>query len=67
MRVIAICVALLLSSTGVAVAQEWQEFVFQKDGFSINFPGQPRITEITWQSQFNYTLPGRVYSAEKGP
>jgi hypothetical protein len=67
MRVMAICIALLLSSTGVAVAQEWQEFVFQKDGFSINFPGQPRITEITWQSQFNYKLPGRVYSAEKGP
>ena len=37
-----------------------------KDGFKVNFPGQPTVTEATWKSQLNYTLPMRVYSAEKG-
>ena len=66
MRVTALIVALLLLMPGVTTAQDWQEYVSQKDGFSINFPGQPRITEMTWQSQLNYKLPARVYSAERG-
>ena len=50
----------------LASAQEWQEFVFKEDGFSVNFPGQPRVTEMKWQSQLDYVLPARVYSAQKG-
>lgn len=67
MRVIAILFALLLSLPGLAAAQEWQEFVFQQDGISVNFPSKPTITETTWTSQLRYTLPARVYSVEKGP
>jgi hypothetical protein len=66
MRVTAILFALLLSIPGAAAAQEWTEYVSLRDGFSINFAGQPKITEITWQSQLGYTLPARVYSAERG-
>ena len=65
MRVIALVVACVLLA-GVASAQEWTEYTNIKDGFSVNFPGQPRITEGTWNSQMNYTLPMRVYRAEKG-
>src|SRR5207249_1256082 len=49
-----------------AAAQEWTEYVDTQNGFKLNFPGQPKVTETTWTSQMNYTLPGRVYSAEKG-
>jgi hypothetical protein len=67
MRVIVILFALLLSLPGLAAAQEWQEFVFQQDGISVNFPSKPTITETTWTSQLRYTLPARVYSVERGP
>ena len=66
MRVTAIIVAFLLSIPGLAAAQDWEQYVSRQDGFTINFPGQPRVTETTWQSQLNYTLPARVYSAERG-
>ena len=66
MRVIACVAACVLLAAGAASAQEWTEYTSIRDGFSVNFPGQPKITEGTWNSQMNYTLPMRVYSAEKG-
>ena len=65
MHIAAILLA-LLTLPRAAVAQEWDVYVSQRDSFSVNFPGQPRITETTWTSQLGYTLPARVYSAEKG-
>jgi hypothetical protein len=66
MRVAATVFAFLLSTSGPATAQDWEEFISSQDGFSINFPGKPRITETTWQSQLDYVLPARVYSADRG-
>jgi hypothetical protein len=66
MVVTAILFAVLLSMPGVATAQEWEVYVSRQDGFSVNFPGQPRIAETMWRSQLGYTLPARVYSAELG-
>lgn len=58
------------ASASVAVAQggggEWEEFAAPRDGFSIVFPGTPAVTDATWTSQMNYTLPARVYTATKG-
>ena len=58
--------ALLLFSAGPAAAQEWDLYTNIQDGFKVNFPGQPRVTDTTWTSQLNYILPARVYGAEKG-
>ena len=66
MRITAFIFALVLSISGSAVAQEWEEYVNTQDGFKVNFPGQPKVTETTWKSQLDYTLPGRVYSVDKG-
>src|SRR5918996_1058319 len=66
MRTIALAVALLLSISGTASAQDREEYTSIEDGFRLNFPGKPRVTEATWNSQMNYALPMRVYSAEKG-
>jgi len=66
MRVTVFVVAVALLACRTAAAQEWDEYTNVKDGFKINFPGQPKVTENTWTSQMNYTLPMRVYSAEKG-
>ena len=66
MRMTALVFALVLSPPGSAVAQEWEVYVNTQDGFSVNFPGQPTVTETTWESQLDYRLPARVYSADRG-
>jgi len=58
--------ALVLALSGSAFAQEWDEFVSQDERFSVNFPGEPTITETTWTSQFGAILPARVYSGAQG-
>jgi hypothetical protein len=65
MRVTAFVFGLLLSIPAAAPAQEWQEYTSLLDGFRLNFPGQPKVSEITWTSQLNYVLPARVYSTER--
>jgi hypothetical protein len=66
MRTTAIIFALMMSMSGSAFAQDWTEYQNNQDGFKVDFPGQPKITETTWTSQFDYVLPARVYSAERG-
>ena len=66
MRVPAAILAIVLSAPGFAFAQDWEPFVSRQDGFTINFPGKPQVTEVTWQSQLNYKLPARVYRAARG-
>ena len=51
----------------LAVAQGWIEYVSRQDFFAINFPGQPRIQQITWLSEQGAMYPARVYSAANGP
>jgi hypothetical protein len=66
MRTPSFVLALVLLMSGSAAAQEWDLYTNIPDGFKINFPGQPKVTETTWISQLEYKLPARVYSAEKG-
>jgi len=66
MRVRVIVFAAVLLVPGLAIAQEWDEYTSPQDGFRLNFPGKPTVTETTWTSQMNYVLPARVYLAVKG-
>jgi hypothetical protein len=66
MRMTALVVGLVLAISDSSAAQEWDLYTNIADGFNINFPGQPRITETTWVSQLDYKLPARIYSADKG-
>ena len=66
MRVTAIFVSVMLLVAGTAAAQEWEEFVSKEDGFKVDFPGTPKVADITWKSQMDYILPGKVYSVDKG-
>ena len=56
---------LVLAAAMPAAAQEWTEYTSIDDNFTIVFPGQPRVTETTWKTQLGFTLPARVYSAER--
>jgi len=48
-------------------AQEWTEFASKESGFTVNFPGEPRVSQTTYKSEYGYTLPAQVYSAARGP
>ena len=66
MRVAALVVSVMLVAAGTAAAQEWEEFVSKEDGFKVDFPGTPKVADLTWKSQMDYILPGKVYSVDKG-
>lgn len=63
-RVLLTSVASVVCVSGLALAQgtTWTEFVSKQDFFSISFPGQPTVQEITWPTEYRITLPGRVYA-----
>jgi hypothetical protein len=67
MRMIAaVLTTSIVFSASPALAQEWTDFVSRDDGFRVNFPGQPNITETTYKSEYGADLPARVYSAARG-
>jgi hypothetical protein len=63
MRVMIPAAALILLLSQPATAQDWARFVSIDDGFSANYPGQPKVETITYTSQYQQPLPGKVYSA----
>jgi len=67
MRLIAVVpLCLALSSAVPASAQDWTEYVNKEESFSVNFPGQPQVQDITWLSEYGLTFSGRVYSGQRG-
>ena len=58
--------ALILCLSTPAVAQEWIEYTSRADLFTVNFPGEPAVREITYPTEYGLTLPGRVHSATEG-
>jgi hypothetical protein len=66
MRVTAMAFAVALLTAASASAQEWEQYVSTQDGFKVDFPGQPKITETTWKSEYGYMLPARLFTADKG-
>jgi hypothetical protein len=68
MRLVTVVVTLAaLLAPQIADAQEWGEYETKEGGFAVNFPGEPRVTQTTYKSEYGYVLPARVYSADRGP
>ena len=57
-------VVLALCVSGLAFAQGWTEYLSRADFFSVSFPGEPEVRDITYPTEYRITLPGRVYSVE---
>lgn len=66
MRLIPLMTAAFIVCSGPAFAQEWTDYVSKQDFFSISFPGQPTVQEITYPTEYRITLPARVYT-HQGP
>jgi hypothetical protein len=58
--------ALVLSCSTTVLAQEWTQYVNRQDRFSVNAPGQPVVTTMTWPSEYGATMPARVYTWQTG-
>src|SRR5258706_14420277 len=63
---LAALIAIVLFST-TSFAEEWREFVSKEDLFGANFPGDPVVTSIMWETEYGVSLPGRVYALKQGP
>jgi hypothetical protein len=59
--------ALILFMSGPSLAQEWIQYSARADFFNVNFPGEPKVQDITYPTEYGITLPGRVHSVENGP
>ena len=66
MRLISLVPALILFMSGPSVAQDWIEYASKADLFTVNFPGQPTVQDISYVTEYRITLPGHVHSYESG-
>jgi hypothetical protein len=55
--------AFILLVSAPSSAQEWARLVSPEDGFSANYPGQPKVETKTYVTEYRMELPARVYSA----
>ena len=55
----------LFFSTPLA-AQGWVQYSDRVELFSVNFPHEPDIEEITYHSEYHAELPAKVYTASDG-
>src|SRR6058998_2108135 len=62
-----VAAALILLLPGLSPAQEWIDYTSRTDFFHVNFPAEPKVRDITYSTEYDITLPGRVYSVENGP
>ena len=58
-----VVLAASLSAAAPAFAQDWAPMTSREDGFRANFPGKPTVETISYTTEFNLALPGRVYRA----
>ena len=66
MRLLQLLPLVALLGVSPALAQEWTDFTSKVDRFTVNLPGQPKVEEIKWQSEYDAVFPGRVYTLEQG-
>ena len=60
-RHIALVVVVSWISVAPALAQ-FKEWESKQDLFAANFPGEPTVTSITWETEYGARLPARVYT-----
>lgn len=59
-----LALVLLFLVSAPLLAQGWIEYRNVAEGFGVNFPGEPTVEEIVWQSEFGAVLPAHVYRAD---
>jgi hypothetical protein len=60
-----VAAALVAVMASPSLAQEWATYSNTIDRFEVNFPGQPKVEDIKWPSEYGAVFPGRVYTVEQ--
>jgi hypothetical protein len=66
MRVTALLLVSVLCVCGSVFAQDWDLHTFKDDGFKVDFPAEPKITETTFKSEYGADIPAHVYTVDQG-
>jgi hypothetical protein len=61
LRCLALIFAMVLLA-GTATAQGWREYAYPDLGFSLHFPGDPKIEDTTYMTASGIAVPARIYS-----
>ena len=65
LRLRALAAACSVLAAAPSFAQEWSTYANRVDRFEVNLPGEPRVADITWPSEYGAVFPARVYSYEQ--
>ncbi len=49
-----------------ALGQNWFQFEDKAERFTVNFPGEPTVTDITYPSEYDGVLPAKHYEVSDG-
>jgi hypothetical protein len=60
-----VAAAFLVLAADRAAAQEWATYTNRVDRFEVNFPGEPKVEDIKWPSEYGAVFPGRVYAIDQ--
>jgi hypothetical protein len=60
-----ITTALTLCFAGAALADEWKEYENRDYGFTVHFPGDPKIETATYNAADGRSFPARVFSVKQ--
>jgi hypothetical protein len=56
-----ILAAVILFVAAPSFAQEWIEYYSRSDRFMVNFPKQPQVRDIAYQTEYGLTLPAHLH------
>ncbi|MCZ6474919.1 MAG: hypothetical protein O6700_01200 [Gammaproteobacteria bacterium] len=67
MRIVrALSLVLIVSFLGPAFAENWMTYIDQSQFFSVNFPAEPDVREISYPSEYGAIFPAHVYTVQNG-
>jgi hypothetical protein len=62
-----VATVLILVMPDPSLALQWIDYTSRTDFFHVNFPGEPKVEDIAYRTEYGITLPGRIYSVQSGP
>ncbi len=62
-----VSLSIVLCFPGLCIGQEWIRYIDQTERFTVNFPGEPVVEEISYLSEYGVEFPARVYTADAPP
>src|SRR5262245_50463061 len=65
-KAISLLIVSLLSVGTVCAQEQWHTFTSVRDRFSVQFPAEPIVKDIIWETEYGGKLPARIYTVKQG-